>query len=289
MTAALEVLATGPLALFTDAGRPGLAHLGVSRSGAADRAGYALSGRLVGNPPGGTAIEITLGGLVLRARRPLMLALTGADCPAWADGRRMPDQGPFYLAAGQTLALDRPAAGFRSYLAVRGGFAVTPELGSAATDTLSGLGPAPLAAGDLLNVGGSPDTPFPGVDQVGRAAAVAGPVVLQARLGPRADWLADPGDLSAPEWVVSPASDRVGVRLTGGTLPRSPATLGRELPSEGVVRGGIQVPSNGEPVIFGPDHPVTGGYPVVAVLTAASSDALAQVRPGERVRVRLIR
>lgn len=285
-TRSVEVLATGPLALVTDLGRPGLAHLGVGRSGAADRGAYALGGRLVGNPAGSPAIEVTLGGLSLRAGTTLMLALSGADCAAQVDGRGVPPQAPFYLRPGETLTLGRPAHGFRSYVSVRGGLAMTQVLGSASTDTLSGIGPAPLAVGDILRVGATPDPEFPGVDVIGTTPA-RGPLVLPALLGPRADWLADPGALTTQEWTVTADSNRVGVRLNGIGLARSATTLTRELPSEGVVRGGIQVPPNGQPLIFGADHPVTGGYPVVAVLTEAGSDALAQARPGDHVRLRL--
>ncbi|MFZ1410432.1 MAG: biotin-dependent carboxyltransferase family protein, partial [Micropruina sp.] len=206
---------------------------------------------------------------------------------ALVDGRGVAPQAPFYVGPGQTLTLGRPAHGFRSYVSVRGGLIVTPVLSSASTDTLSGIGPAPLAVGDVLPVGPTPDHEFPGVELVGLPAS-GGRLVLHARLGPRADWLADPAALTTQEWTVTADSNRVGVRLSGVALARSAVTLTRELPSEGVVRGGIQVPAGGQPLIFGADHPVTGGYPVVAVLTEASSDALAQARPGDQLRLRLI-
>ena len=147
----LEVLATGPLTLVEDTGRPGLAGMGVGRSGAADPTAYLLGLRLVGHlldvdhPPVGAAapasLEVTLGGLSVRAHGDLLVALTGAPCPADVDGRAVPHAAPVVLADGQVLTLGTPKVGLRSWLAVRGGIAVPPVLGSRSTDTLSGLGP----------------------------------------------------------------------------------------------------------------------------------------------------
>ena len=172
-----------------------------------------------------------------------------------------------------------PAYGVRSYLAVRGGITVEPVLGSRATDLLSGIGPAALRPGDELPVG-HPGPPLPGVDlapphQPRKALAITP--------GPRRDWFSDQAwtDLVHQPWTVSPDGNRVGVRLRG--RPAGPAVTD-ELPSEGLVRGAVQVPASGEPLIFLADHPVTGGYPVIAVLTDRAADHAAQLRPGDRVR-----
>ena len=170
-----------------------------------------------------------------------------------------------------------------------GGIDVPPVLGSRSTDVLSGLGPPRLSAGMLLPVGamfperdeGPPTVP----GELVSAALPAPddrPPTLELLPGPRTDWLADAGAL-ATTWTVSPDSNRVGIRLTGTVLDRSPSRVGAELPSEPLVRGAVQLPPSGQPVIFGPDHPTTGGYPVVAVLTEAASDRLAQCRPGDRI------
>jgi biotin-dependent carboxylase-like uncharacterized protein len=168
--------------------------------------------------------------------------------------------------------------GVRSYLAVRGGVTVPPVLGSRSTDTLSGIGPAPLRAGDRIPVGTS------GGDVVGASAAEPAPrTVLPVRLGPRDDWFtpAARAALLAATWTVRPESDRVGVRLDGPVLAR--ARPG-ELPSEPTLPGAVQVPPDGRPIVFGPDAPVTGGYPVIAVVT--DLDPAAQLRPGASVRFR---
>jgi biotin-dependent carboxylase-like uncharacterized protein len=303
----LVVLAPGPLALVQDRGRPGLAGMGVGRSGAADRAAHDLANRLVANPPDAATVEVTLGGLRVRAQRAVVLAVTGAPAPAEVDGTPVGHAAVLRLRAGQELVLGVPAVGLRSYLAVRGGVDVAPVLGSRATDVLSGLGPAPLAAGAVLPVG-PPPAAVPLLDQAPVAVPAAGRVVLRVRRGPRADRV--DGDVVGRGWTVSSRSDRVGVRLerTGpeGAEHAGPEGAERagpegaehaglahrpglgELPSEGVVRGAVQVPPGGEPVLFLADHPVTGGYPVVAVVLDADVDLAAQLRPGQAVVFRAV-
>jgi len=177
--------------------------------------------------------------------------------------------------------------GLRTYLSVRGGIAVPTVLGSRSTETLAGLGPAPVRAGDRLPVG-APPRRFPSVDVAPVPPPSAGTVVLRAIPGPRADWLANPDALTAGPWTVASRSDRVGVRLEGPPLGYPASRAGQELASEGVVRGALQVPPNGQPVLFLADHPVTGGYPVAAVVLGADVDRAAQARPGQGVRIRLV-
>lgn len=287
MSAALEVLATGPLTLVQDLGRPGLAAFGVSESGAADRGAFRLGARLLAQDYTSAALEVTFGGLVARAHGDLMLALTGADAPVTADNRPLAPRCPLPLRDGETLRIGTPTVGLRTYLSVRGGIDVPAVLSSRATDTLSGIGPPPVQPGDVLPVGRPPRT-FPVVDLAPAPRPGVGELVLHAIPGPREDWLTDPAMLTAATWIVSSRSDRVGIRLEGQTLHRPPARAGRELPSEGVVRGGIQVPAGGEPVLFLADHPVTGGYPVVAVVSDHDLDRAAQAVPGQSVRITLV-
>lgn len=281
---ALEVLAAGPLTLVQDLGRVGFAAVGVGRSGAADRYAFRLGARLLAQPCTAAALEVTFGGLSLRAQGDVMLALTGAPAPADVDGRGVGYCGPFALADGQMLRLRTPQAGLRTYVSVRGGVDVRPVLGSRATDTLSGLGPEPVRTGDILPVG-PPPADFPNVDQAPTAAVSGGTLRLHAQRGPRDDWLADPDELAATEWTASSRSDRVGMRMEGVPLQYHASRMGKELPSEGVVRGSIQVPAGGEPVVFLADHPVTGGYPVVAVVADDDIDKAAQAVPGQQIRI----
>ena len=279
----LTVLAPGPLTTVQDLGRPLWASIGVTRSGAADRGSAALANRLVGNEAAAAVLEVTAGGLRVRAGRTLLVAVTGAPAPVTVDGRAAPFDAPLTLRPGQVLLLGVPPVGLRSYLAVRGGIDVPPVLGSRSTDTLSGLGPAPLRAGDALPVGS-----LAGAEPVVDVAPVRAPSaepVLRVLPGPRRDWLAAGAwtALTSGRWAVTADSDRVGLRLAGTELAR--ARTG-ELPSEGLVPGAVQVPPDGSPVLFLADHPVTGGYPVLAVVVTADLPAAAQLRPGDRVRFR---
>jgi biotin-dependent carboxylase-like uncharacterized protein len=273
----LRVDAIGPSVLVEDRGRSGWAHLGVPHSGALDPPAAALANRLVGNDEDAAVLEVMLGGLALTTDRGTWVAVTGASCPVEVDRRAREWAEAVRLEAGSRVTLGRPTSGLRSYLAVAGGIAVDPVLGSRSTDTLGRLGPAPVAVGDVLPVGtpgGSPaaaDTP---------RAAPHGP--LRLRIGPRADRVT--GDvldrLCATSYTVSPDSDRIGLRLMGEPLPMAGSD---ELPSEGIVVGAVQVPPDGRPVVFLADHPTTGGYPVVAVVEEADLWQCAQLRPGQPV------
>lgn len=284
---ALEVLAAGALTLVQDLGRVGFAAVGVGRSGAVDRGAFCLGARLLAQPYTSAALEVTLGGLSVQAQGNVMLALTGAPAPADIDGRGVGYCGPFALGDGQILTLGVPPVGLRTYVSVRGGLNVPPVLGSRASDTLSGLGPEPVRAGDVVPVG-PPPADFPNVDQAPTATLSRETLVVRALRGPRDDWLADLNALVATEWTVSSRSDRVGMRLVGEPLQHHASRMAQELPSEGVVRGSIQVPPGGEPVIFLADHPVTGGYPVVAVLVDNDIDRVAQAVPGQQLRILLV-
>ncbi|MGN6129045.1 MAG: biotin-dependent carboxyltransferase family protein [Nocardioidaceae bacterium] len=282
MTATLLVRRAGPLALVEDLGRPGAAGIGVSRSGAADRQALRLANRAVGNPEDAAAVEVTLGGLAVEVLDgPVWLCVTGAPLPVAVDARAIGSHVVFAAGTGTVVALGVPERGLRSYLAVRGGVAVPPVLGSRSHDVLSGLGPAPLAEGDRLPVGPAPGR-VPVVDHLPTPRAE--PAVLRVARGPRDAWVADPELLVRTAWTATSQSNRVGMRLQGIRLThREP---GRQLPSEGVLRGAVQVPPSGEPVVFLADHPVTGGYPVVGVVLDADVDRAAQVRPGQDVRFR---
>lgn len=287
-TPALEIVEVGAQALVQDLGRDGFAGVGVTRSGAADREALRLANRLVANAENSAGIEILLGGLTLTALQPVTVALTGAVAAVTVDGRGAGVGAPVRVQAGARVSIGVPETGLRTYLAVRGGISVGEVLGSRATDTLAELGPAPLRAGDRLPVGPPPPAQ-PVIDLAPVTALPSGEVVLQAVPGPRDDWL-DGGlaALAAAQWTVSDRGDRVGLRLSGAPLSRSEAYEGVEAPTEGMLRGAVQVPPGGEPVLMLADHPVTGGYPVVAVVVDADCDRAAQLRPGQRVRLRLL-
>jgi biotin-dependent carboxylase-like uncharacterized protein len=276
----LEVIDPGPLSTVQDLGRPGWAHLGVARAGALDRGAAALARRLVGGAVDDAVIETTLGGIVLRARRALTLAVTGAPCAVRVDGREVAHGAAVTVRADTVVSLGPARAGVRSYVAVAGGITVEPVLGSRSTDTLAWVGPPRLAAGHVLPVGVPIAWPEPPPAVVVRPREP----VLRLRPGPRADWLGAGAweALDGAAYVVAPDSDRIGLRLSGPRVARRPS----ELPSEGMVLGAVQLPPSGEPVVFLADHPTTGGYPVVAVVEDEDLDLCAQLRPGERVVLR---
>ena len=276
----LTVLRAGALTTVQDAGRPGFAHLGVPRAGALDAPAARLGNRLVGNPEAAAVLETTVDGVRLRAATTVTVAVTGAQAPLTVDGRAAPWGVAVGLPPGGVLDVGPATAGVRSYVAVAGGIALPPVLGSRSRDTLSGLGPSPLSAGDLLPVG-RPSGPVPAVDFT-VPAATPQPVVLRLLPGPRDDWFGAAGlaALWAATYEVSPLSNRVGVRLTGPPVLR---LREGELESEGVALGAVQVPPDGQPVVLLADHPTTGGYPVVGLVDPRDLAGLAQARPGTTV------
>jgi biotin-dependent carboxylase-like uncharacterized protein len=293
----LRVVEPGPLALVEDLGRPGFASVGVSPSGALDRGALRLANRLVGNAESAAGVEILLGGFVARFETPAWFAVCGAPSRLLLDGRPLDPHTAALAATGAELRIAQPSEGMRGYLAVRGGIDVEAVLGSRSRDTLSGLGPEPLRAGDVLPLGPEPSTPVPAVDFVPLVEPGDGPVELRAYRGPRADWFSAAAldAFFTAEWRVSGDGDRVGVRLdpprvpahSAGVDPAPPLllerTVTRELSSEPMVAGAVQVSPDGRPTVLLADHPVTGGYPVIAVVADRSLDAFAQLRPGQTV------
>ncbi|MEO6509653.1 MAG: biotin-dependent carboxyltransferase family protein [Nocardioides sp.] len=281
MGRSVTVVDSGPLTTVQDAGRPGLAHLGVPRSGFLDGKAARLANRLVGNDPDVALLETTVGGVALRADAAWTVAVTGAVADVLVDGRGVAWGEPVTVAPGALLRIGPARSGVRSYVAVSGGILVDEVLGSRSTDTLSGLGPAPLTVGDVLALGtGS----LPRPADVPRLLAADG--MLRVTPGPRADWVE--GGVrrwATASWTVAPDSNRVALRLSGDPLVRR---VEGELPSEGVVLGSVQVPPDGQPLVFLADHPTTGGYPVVGVVHPDDLWQCAQLRPGEAVGFRQV-
>lgn len=296
----MRILSPGALALVQDLGRPGFAALGVGRSGALDRAALRLGNRLLGNDEGDAGIEVLLGGFEAVFEHDAWFAVTGATGPLLLDDRPVDAHQPVRAHPGQVLRIGSATAGLRWYLTVRGGVAVPAVLGSRSRDTLAGLGPAPLRAGDRVPVGEHPGSDLPLLDFVPVADPAPGAVEVRAHRGPRADWFT-PAALEAffsVEWRVAPESDRIGARLdpvrapahAAGVTPHPDPLLERavrhELPSEPMVAGAVQVSPDGRPTVLLADHPVTGGYPVIAVVADPALDTFAQLRPGQTLSFR---
>ncbi|WP_257225620.1 urea amidolyase family protein [Pseudomonas sp. ICMP22404] len=289
-SAGLRVISTDRPALFQDAGRHGCSNQGVSGSGAADQAALRAANELLGNPLDWAAVEITYGGFALEAGEPVTCAVTGAGVPVRIESAQghiieVPTGVAFALDAGDILKMGVPMSGVRSYLAIRGGLEVEKVLGSASTDTLAKLGPAPLKAGDVL-------LPAHKACASVHPFSLAGPplprgsdlITLDVVMGPRTDWFTAQSVLAffSQSWTATSESSRVGVRLQGAqALVRARQD---ELPSEGTCVGSIQVPASGQPVLFLADHPLTGGYPVIAVVASHHLDLAAQVPIGCKIR-----
>lgn len=312
-TSGLKIISAGLQSVITDLGRAGHGDLGVPESGAMDRRAASSANFILGNQRGAAVIENLDGGLKITAVGDQVLAVAGASVPltvtppagyqptpaperpatrpflppppTQALNYHPRDNTPFALLDGWTLAIGAPTAGLRAYVAVRGGLEVPLVLGSASADLLSGEGPAPLTAGDVVPVA----TPsWPSIVQRGDEGVElpADDHIVRITLGPRDDWFdADQIEsLTSQRWVVTDRSNRIGLRLEGTPLSRNRSG---ELVSEGTVSGAIQIPPEGQPVVFLRDHPVTGGYPVIAVINSADLDGLGQLPPGASIGFRI--
>lgn len=262
-----------------DRGRHGWSHIGVGRSGAADVASHDLANRLVGNPPDVATLE-TSGGLRWTVLAPVLIALTGA--PGYATvvgGPALGHGAPQSLPSGADVSLAFPEWGLRTYVAVRGGLDVPAVLGSRARDTLGGLG-TEVAPGMTLRCGVGPLNPI--LADLAPTARPSSTIVVEP--GPRLDWFDSDAwsVLCGQPYVVEADTNRIGARLRGGVALRR--ARNEELPSEGLLLGAVQVAPDGQPTVMLADHPVTGGYPVIAVVTDGSVAAVAQARPGTTLR-----
>ncbi|WP_163166959.1 5-oxoprolinase/urea amidolyase family protein [Arthrobacter sp. Alg241-R88] len=298
--AGLRILSPGLQSLIQDLGRPGHTGLGVGAAGALDRSSLRRANRLVGNSPSAAAVEVVAGGLQVQAVGDQLLAVTGAPAELAVKGtagdpededvyleRNVAPAEPFVLLDGEVLTIGPPEQGFRSYLALRGGVEAEQVLDSRSTDTLSGLGPDPLAAGDFIHAGDATESRVVSNPEIQPDFPGAGVTVLDVVPGPREDWFgaAAVESFYAQEWEVTPRSNRIGMRLGGQALERNRQG---ELASEGTVAGALQVPPEGLPVLFLADHPVSGGYPVIGVVVDHQRDLAGQVPIGGRIRFRRV-
>ncbi|ARE41408.1 Allophanate hydrolase 2 subunit 2 [Rhodovulum sp. P5] len=294
----IEVLRSGPANCIQDAGRPGLLHLGISRSGAMDRLSFDMSNALLGNRPDAAAVEVAMFPFSVRSDVDTCVAVTGADARADVDGHRLPPNWAVPVRAGAVLSLSPPDRGMRTYVAFRGGVYVPPVMGSRATDLKSGFGGFDgrgLAKGDRFALGEANPCRLP---TAGRGA------VLPADIA--SDWAAlatgaAVGVIPAAEfqdftegsraqffnanWRVGHQADRIGYRLEGPELTR---TEPRELFSHGLLPGTVQVPASGQPIIQLADANTCGGYPKIAAVVAPDLWKIAQLGPGGHLRFRMI-
>jgi antagonist of KipI len=255
--------------LIVDHGRPRWRSLGVAVGGAADRFALDIGNALVGNAPGAAALEISLNGPTLTADSEVACVLYGAPFEMTLDGSTQDAGKTFTLHRGEELRIGATRSGMRAYLCVRGGLQ-TPII----LDSRSSL--EPLRAGGELPCQG-------GVIHVRHFrhdfAWSAEPRLLRVLDGTQADWFRT-DEFYSQSFTVTPASNRMGLRLRGValTLPE------RELESEPVCPGNVQVTRDGQCIVLGVDGQTIGGYPKIAQVVSADLDKLAQLRPGESIR-----
>lgn len=274
------------LTTVQDLGRTGHRGRGIVPGGAADHLALATANLLVGNPAGAAALEITLVGPTLSVDRPTSIALTGADLGMRVDGVPCPPWRAFDLPARARIEFTGRRAGCRAILAVAGGIDVTSVLGSRATDLragLGGLGGRALRTGDLLPIGPTPARRPPSGPTLAPDLRSHGGGSVRFVAGPEADWFtaAARDTFVTSSYTLTPASDRMGCRLAGPPLPLASP---REMLSQAVLPGTVQVPPGGLPIVLLADAPVTGGYPRIGVVITVDLPIVAQTMPGESIR-----
>jgi antagonist of KipI len=285
----ITVIKAGPLASVQDQGRPGFRSFGMPVAGAMDRYALACANLLVGNDPGAAALELTLLGGTWRFEAEALAALAGADLQGRLDGTPVGCWSSFRARAGSLLVLGAAVTGVRGYLAVRGGIAVPPVLGSRSTYVrarVGGLEGRPLAAGDHLPVGRARGrAPAPLALPPEDVPRSGGDATLRVLLGPQDDRFTAEGIATflSSGYRVTPQNDRMGYRLEGPPIAMRGAS---DIITDPLVPGAIQVPGSGQPIIMAADAQTTGGYAKIATVIGPDLRLLAQARAGDLVRFR---
>lgn len=271
------------MATLQDHGRAGHAHLAVPTAGAFDIASHNLANRLVGNAHTCATIEFLRPQSEFLVEQDIDFALTGAPADVRIDGRIVDMNTHQHVSAGSQVSIDTLHLGMRSYLAVRGGWSAPSILGSLSYDELARIGNPPFTSGEVLKVGHDMVGDLQHEYAVVPGVSLGSEITLRIHKGPRWDFFS-PKQFMNATFSVSAKCNRVGVRLEGAALTWDSE---QRLPSEGVALGSIQVPVDGVPLIFGPDHPTTAGYPVIAVIDFQDMSKVAQLSPGTKIRFSL--
>jgi antagonist of KipI len=281
----IRVVKPGFFTTVQDRGRYGYVHLGISPAGAADALSLRIANRLVGNEEYAPGLEMTLLGATLEFDQAAVIAVSGATCECKVDDTVMPANEVIEAAAGSALRCGSTTDGARCYLAVRGGFEVPLIMGSASTDIrgrFGGVKGRRLQAGDVLQIRHSEMR----ATRRMRAGALdslrrEGPI--RVTRGSQHDWFGAEtyAKFLATHYAVSEQSDRAGLRLKGeAIMPREQ----RQLLTDGIPLGAIQVPQDGQPILLFVDQQTTGGYPKIANVIAADMHRVGQLRPRDKIR-----
>lgn len=280
--AVLSVTFAGPLVTFQDAGRMGQMRYGVAASGPMDRLAFDAANAALGNRAGQTAIEVSLGGLMLQCKSgEVTLAVTGGDFVVEHAGQKLQSWTILTLRKGERLAIRAGRAGSWCYLAFAGALQATDWLGSKATHSTSGFGGGAVRSGDQITISDAAiredrlgDIVQPDFVSEGAVGVVVGPQDQHFAKEAVAQFLTE-------SFKVTDAYDRMGMRLSGAPLALEGAL---SIPSEPIVRGSVQVSGDGVPTVLLADHQTTGGYPKIATVLSSETDRLVQFRAGQPVR-----
>lgn len=291
----IEILTTGLPNTVQDLGRPGYLALGIGHGGAMDKQALAIANLMLGNDPSAAGIEVALHPFRLRVHVDTSVAITGADCAVRVGDRLWPSWWATAIRAGETLTLEAPRAGARSYIAFAGGLDLPLVIGSRATDVKGGFGGLAgrgLSRGDRLAINpvarSFPDGLGAAIEERRCTTADGLGSAIGLRVLPTAEFEAFTPQAQAAftgtEWNVTNDANRMGYRLSGETLS---LTSPLELLSHGIVPGTVQVPPSGQPIIQLADANTCGGYPKIATVIEADLWRLAQAPVGARLRFSL--
>jgi KipI family sensor histidine kinase inhibitor len=284
---ALRVIKPGMLTTVQDLGRRGFLRAGIPPSGAMDRFAFRAANLALGNSEEAAGLEITLWGAQFEFLRPSMITVTGADLEPRLNGVRVALWRVLPVEKGDCLSFGTASTGCRAYLGITGGLATDECLGSRATflrARIGGLNGRALAAGDVLPAFTSGSFP-PGPAAVPRELqpSYRSSKTLRVVLGPQEDAFTSDGisQFLSTEYRVTPASDRMGYRLSGEKISHR---AGADIVTDAIPLGAIQVPGDGQPILLMTDRQTTGGYAKIAVVIAADLDRAGQLKPGENIR-----
>ncbi len=281
----IRVVKPGLFTTVQDGGRYGYAHLGISPCGAADVLSLRIANLLVGNNEYAPVVEMTLLGATLEFGQSAIVAVSGASCDCKVGQYRIAQNAAFEVPAEGILQCGSITGGTRAYLAVRGGLDVPIVMGSASTDMRGGFGGfegRSLRAGDALQIGKA-SVARPRHLHAATLRELRGSGPIRVTKGAQHDWFSPDewAKFLASSWTISEQSDRAGLRLKGEPISQHTQ---RQLLTDGIPLGAVQVPQDGQPIILFVDQQTTGGYPKIANVIAADMHRIGQLRPRDEVR-----
>jgi antagonist of KipI len=282
----MQVIKPGFQSSIQDLGRFGFSHLGISASGTADTVSLRFGNLLLGNEQNLAAIEMTLVGGEFFFNSETIIAITGADFQPTLDRIQIPLWETILIKSGQTIQFGATRSGARCYLCIKGGFVVDKILGSASTHLLTGIGGykgRALMKDDEINFAGSDTKNF---NRQRVKKEIVNEIMSNKKIfvtkAPQSDFFSSETLelFSSSIYTVSEEANRMGLRLIGSVLRQ---INNKDIITEGVSLGAIQVSHDGNPIILFVEHQTTGGYPKIANVIAAHLHKIGQLRPRDEI------